>query len=83
MSTFEFVGFRSPSRASRAGGFVLARLARLLRILRRRHKARLTRRQLESLSDWQLKDLGLHRSEIWYLAHRPWLGARGRGHAQD
>jgi uncharacterized protein YjiS (DUF1127 family) len=55
----------------------------LLRILRRRHKARLTRRQLESLSDWQLKDLGLHRSEIWYLAHRPWLGARRRGHAQD
>ena len=83
MSTFEFAGFRSPSRASRAGGSVLARLARLLRMLRRRHKARLTRRQLESLSDWQLKDLGLHRSEIWYLSHRPWLGARRRGHAQD
>ena len=83
MSAFEFTGFRSPSRASRAGGFFLARLARLLRMLRRRHKARLTRRQLESLSDWQLKDLGLHRSEIWHLAHRPWLGARRRGHAQD
>ena len=83
MSAFEFTGFRSPSRASRAGGYFLARLARLLRMLRRRHKARLTRRQLESLSDWQLKDLGLHRSEIWYLSHRPWLGARRRGHAQD
>jgi uncharacterized protein YjiS (DUF1127 family) len=55
----------------------------LLRTLRRRHTARLTRRQLEALSDWQLKDLGLHRSEVWYLAHRPWLGAKGRGHAQD
>jgi len=83
MSAFEFTGFHSPSRASRAGGYFLARLARLLRMLRRRHKARLTRRQLESLSDWQLKDLGLHRSEIWYLSHRPWLGARRRGHAQD
>ena len=83
MSTFEFTGFRSPSRASRAGGYFLARLARLLRMLRRRHKARLTRRRLESLNDWQLKDLGLHRGEIWYLAHRPWLGAGRRGHAQD
>jgi uncharacterized protein YjiS (DUF1127 family) len=55
----------------------------LLRGLRRRHTARLTRRRLESLNDWQLKDLGLHRGEIWYLAHRPRLGARRRGHAQD
>jgi len=44
--------------------------------------ARVTRRRLEELSDWQLKDIGLPRSEIWYVAHRPWLGTKRRGHGK-
>ena len=81
MSTFDLIEIRRSVRSRGAGG-LLPRLGALLRALRRRHVARVTRRRLEELSDWQLKDIGLPRSEIWYVAHRPWLGAKRRGHGK-
>ena len=81
MSTSDLIGIRRSVRPLGAGG-LLPRLAGVLRRLRRRHVARVTRRRLEALSDWQLKDIGLPRSEIWYVAHRPWLGTKRRGHGK-
>jgi uncharacterized protein YjiS (DUF1127 family) len=75
MSILDISGIRRTGAKS-----LLLRLAALLRRLRRRHVARLTHRRLEALSDWQLKDIGLARSEIWYVSHRPWLGIKRRGH---
>ena len=79
MSIQDLMGIRRSVRPL-ATDKLLPRLGALLRALRRRHVARVTRRRLEELSDWQLKDIGLPRSEIWYVSHRPWLGAKRRGH---
>jgi len=67
MSTFELMESRRSGLAipAMAGGFA-ARLAGILRAIRRRHEARVTARQLASLSDWQLKDIGMHRNQILY-----------------
>ena len=83
MSAFDLIGFGRASRLRPAGaGGLLPRLAGLLRLLRRRRVTHLTRQQLEALSDWQLKDIGLHRSEIWSVAHSYRLGLRHRGHGE-
>ncbi len=44
--------------------------AGLWRKLQARGRRRRTERQLSALSDWQLKDIGMHRSQIWYLSAR-------------
>lgn len=81
MSIHDLMGIRRSVRPL-ATDKLLPRLAGMLRRLRRRHVARVTRRRLEELSDWQLKDIGLPRSEIWYVAHRPWLSTKRRGHGK-
>jgi len=54
---------------------VVARAHAILRGMRDLHDARTAVRQLRSLSDEQLKDIGMHRSQIGYLARGisvPW-----------
>jgi len=62
---------------------ILARLGAIRRELRGRRAARIGIRQLQSLSDWQLKDIGLQRSEIWHGADGISTGPRRSGHAPD
>jgi len=46
-----------------------------------RHRRRQTERELSALSDSQLKDIGLHRSHIWYVAYGSSTPSTGRHHA--
>ena len=47
---------------------ILGRLKAVLRALRRGRESRRELRGLQSLSDWQLKDIGMHRSQVWQRA---------------
>ena len=75
MSAFEYTGCRgrglpattAAGPAPAAPGF-LARLRAMLRALRGGHHSRIAVRGLQSLSDWQLKDIGMHRSQVWHRA---------------
>jgi uncharacterized protein YjiS (DUF1127 family) len=83
MSAFEYAAscrHRSPQGIVAR---ILARLGAIRRELREQREARIGVRQLQSLSDWQLKDIGLQRSEIWHRAGGISAGPRRSGHAQD
>jgi uncharacterized protein YjiS (DUF1127 family) len=75
MSAFEYTGLRgrglagaTAKRPAPAAPGVFARLRAILRRLRGGHHSRIAVRGLQSLSDWQLKDIGMHRSQVWYRA---------------
>ena len=90
MSAFEYTGSRrralagAPAKppAPAAPGF-LARVVAKLRMLRRGHHSRIAVRGLQSLSDWQLKDIGMHRSQAWYRAGGIERRSTGIIHAKD
>jgi uncharacterized protein YjiS (DUF1127 family) len=90
MSVFEYTGSRrhvlagAPAKAPApaAPGF-LARLVAKLRRLRRGHHSRIAVRGLQSLSDWQLRDIGMHRSQAWYRAGGIERRSTGIIHAKD
>ena len=48
---------------------VVIRLGAILRAIRRKREARAAVPHLQSLSDGQLRDIGMERSQIWYLAY--------------
>ena len=90
MRAFEYTGSRgrglahnTAKRPAPAVEGLFARLRAILRRLRGGHHSRIAVRGLQSLSDWQLKDIGMHRSQVWYRAG----GIAGRSarvkHAQD
>src|SRR5437899_5170072 len=90
MSAFEYTGSRG-RRLSRtaakhpqpaAPGF-FARLRAFLRHIRRGHHSRIAVRGLQSLSDWQLWDIGMHRSQAWYRAGGIERRSTGIKHAAD
>ena len=91
MSAFEYTGSRrralagAPAKppAPAAPGFLFARLRAALRRLRGGHHSRIAVRGLQSLSDWQLKDIGMHRSQAWYRAGGIERRSTGIIHAQD
>ncbi len=83
MSAFQRTEFSWHSFPAVAAGSVVARLRAVLRGLRVRHDARTAVPALESLSEWQLKDLGITRSEIWYLAYGISASSTRSGHAGD
>jgi hypothetical protein len=70
-----------PARRIVAG--MLAPVRAILRRLRAGHQARVAIRQLESLSEWQLKDIGMHQDQIWRLARGVSTSSTRSGHAED
>jgi uncharacterized protein YjiS (DUF1127 family) len=68
MTSLQYTEIRRRSLPANAAGGVLACAKALLHWLCEKHQARIAARQLQSLSDWQLKDIGMYRSQIWYLA---------------
>jgi uncharacterized protein YjiS (DUF1127 family) len=76
---------QAPRRAflSLAVDVVIARVEAILSGVRRWHAAGMAFRQLQSLSDEQLKDIGLHRSHIPYLAREFAAPPKERRHAAD
>jgi uncharacterized protein YjiS (DUF1127 family) len=62
---------------------IVARIRAILRGIRAGHEARAAVRRLQSLSDGQLKDIGISRCEIWHLAHGTAACSARNGHAAD
>ena len=89
MRAFEYTGSRrglagTPVKApAPAAPGLLARLCAMLRLLRRGHHSRVAVRGLQSLSDWQLRDIGMHRSQTWYRAGGIERRSTGIKHATD
>jgi uncharacterized protein YjiS (DUF1127 family) len=90
MSAFEYTGSRGRSLARTAAKLpapaapgLFARLRAFLRHFRRGHHSRIAVRGLQSLSDWQLRDIGMHRSQVWYRAGGIERRSTGFRHAQD
>jgi uncharacterized protein YjiS (DUF1127 family) len=55
----------------------------VLRRVRAGHETRIGRRQLQSMSDWQLKDIGISRCDVERWAHVLPARPRRSGHAED
>jgi hypothetical protein len=51
--------------------------------LRGGHHSRIAVRGLQSLSDWQLKDIGMDRSQVWYRGGGLLARSARVKHAQD
>jgi uncharacterized protein YjiS (DUF1127 family) len=64
-------------------GRVSGLIGAVLRRLRAGHDARVARRRLQSLSDWQLKDIGISRGEIEHWARARPARSRRSSHAAD
>jgi uncharacterized protein YjiS (DUF1127 family) len=62
---------------------IVARIRVILRGMRDGHESRAAVRQLQSLNDQQLKDIGISRCQIWYLAHGTSASLTRNGHAED
>ena len=80
----------APPPSAILSGFVSAALARLAAFARacaeareQRRRARETVRRLMALSNRELKDIGINRSEILSLAYGPGDGRRVRKHGHD
>jgi len=74
MSAFEYTGSYRRGLSAATGEVrklaargIVARVRAILRGMRGEAGSRIATRQLQSLSDWQLKDIGMHRSQIWFL----------------
>lgn len=83
MTALQYTGIRRRSLPANAAGGILAFAKALLHLLCEKHRARTAVRQLQSMSDWQLKDLGIHRSQIWYLVHSNSASSTRCGHVED
>ena len=77
------LGRRAGQSPAPAAPGLLARLCAMLRLLRRGHHSRVAVRGLQSLSDWQLRDIGMHRSQAWYRAGGIERRSTGINHAKD
>ena len=62
---------------------IVARIRAILRGFRVGHDSRAAVRQLQSLNDEQLKDIGISRCQIWYLGHGTSASLSRNGHAED
>jgi uncharacterized protein YjiS (DUF1127 family) len=77
MNAFEYTASRWLASTATAGGpapaaqgivaRIIACIRAILRGMRGGHESRIALRQLQSMSDWQLKDIGMNRSQILYL----------------
>jgi uncharacterized protein YjiS (DUF1127 family) len=82
MTALQYTGIRRHSLPTISAGGILARAKAFLHRICEKHQARTAARQLRSMSDWQLKDLGIHRSQIWYLVHGISASSIRGGHAE-
>ena len=69
--------------ARRVVDLLIGAIASILRSTLARYRRRQTERELSALSDWQLKDIGVHRSHIWHLAYGGPASSTRSGHAED
>ena len=83
MTALQYTGIRRRGLSANVAGGILGRAKAFLHRLCEEHQARTAARQLQSMSDWQLKDLGIHRSQIWYLVHGSSTSSTRNGHAED
>jgi uncharacterized protein YjiS (DUF1127 family) len=83
MTALENTGILRYSRPAVAVGRMLARAKGFLHRLSEKHYERVAAQRLQSMSDWQLKDLGIHRSQIPYLVHGISASSTRRGNADD
>ena len=83
MSSLECAETRRRAFPAKAVAAVIGRLTAILQGLRRWYSADAAFRQLQSLSDSQLKDIGLHRSQIYHLARKTPASRNGGRHAED
>jgi uncharacterized protein YjiS (DUF1127 family) len=83
MTALEYSGIGRHWRLGVVLGGMPARARAFLRRWREEHEARAAARQLASMSDWQLKDIGMHRSQIWYLVRGTSAMSIRSSHAED
>jgi uncharacterized protein YjiS (DUF1127 family) len=90
MSAFEDTTSRRRGSAAASANCLVALLymiiacsRSILRGVRSGHDSRVAVGQLQSLSDWQLKDIGMHRSQLWHLARGASAPSTWHTHVND
>jgi len=83
MSSLECTETRRRAFPAKAVAAAIGCLTAILQGLRRWYAADAAFRQLQSLSDAQLKDIGLHRSQIHYLTRSTPASRNGGRRARD
>lgn len=83
MSVLVFTGFRRRTPRAAPGADILAGIRAFFGRMAEERRTRAATRQLRMLSDWQLRDIGMHRSQILYLGFSDETGPARGGHAAD
>jgi uncharacterized protein YjiS (DUF1127 family) len=64
MSTFDYSRSQRRDSIDRAAAAIVGHVSGALRAMRNWHEAQLAMRHLNSMSDYLLKDIGVHRGQI-------------------
>ena len=83
LRVLEHTGLRRRDATAAALAAALAGAKAAFVWIGKRLRVRSSYRQLQALSDWQLKDIGLHRSHIWYRTYGGQISSGRRDHARD
>ena len=83
MSVVVFTGSRRRGLRVLPVGEILAGIRAFFGRMAAERRTRAASRQLRMLSDWQLRDIGMHRSQILYLGMGEATNPARGGHAAD